>query len=53
MASSEDISCVGCGEDITNAKGKRNQCNKTSRDVEPLWSQLFVEEEEIEVLLVI
>ena len=31
MASSEDISCVGCGEDITNAKGKRNLCHEASK----------------------
>ena len=44
MASSEDTSCVGCGKNITNAKGKQNLCNETSQHVEPLWSQLFVEE---------
>ena len=44
MASSAVISCVGCGQDITNAKGKRNLCSEASRHVEPLWCQLFVEE---------
>ena len=38
------IRCVGCGGDITNAKGKRTLCSEASQHVEPLWCQLFDEE---------
>ena len=35
------IRCVGCGGDITNAKGKRTLCSEASQHVESLWCQLF------------
>ena len=38
------IRCVGCGGDITNAKGKRILCSKASQHVELVWCQLFDEE---------
>ena len=38
------ISCVGCSQDITNAKWKQNLCSEASQHVEPLWCQLFAEE---------
>ena len=44
METSVVISCVGCGANISNTKGKQTLCSEASQHVQPLWCQLFDEE---------
>ena len=36
--------CIGCGSDISNAKGKRSLSTEASQHVKPLWCRIFDEE---------
>ena len=36
--------CIGCGIDISDAKGKRSLSTGASQHVKPLWCRIFDEE---------
>ena len=36
------ISCVGCGANILNAKGKQTLCSEATQHVQPLWCRLLM-----------
>ena len=38
------VICIGCGSDISDAKGRRSLSTEASQHIKPLWCRIFDEE---------